>query len=261
MLFRSVERSITAIDFPLEYRAELLGDSAARDARDRRGWLLAAFAGLAMLLVLQASFGSWRLGTVYFLALPLALLGGVLAEMVVEGPATTGGVLGLLVVLGIAARNQILLAKHYQYLERRGGQQFGTSLVIGGAVERVGPVLMTALATALAFLPFVVLGGRAGFEFLHPMGIVVIGGLVTSTAVSLFVLPALYLAFAGVRTETELDVALFEEELSRIDADGDYHGVGGRPVADRSGAGHTVGTFGVGGGGSVATRSEADPPA
>ena len=226
-----VERTIANIDFPLEYRAELLGDSASQDARDRRAWLLGAFTVLAMLLVLQASFGSWRLGTVYFLVLPLALVGGVVAETVVEGPTTTGAVLGLLVVLGIAARNGILLVKRYQYLERRGGEVFGPSLVVRGAGERMAPIVMTALATALAFLPFVVLGARPGLEFLHPMAVVVLGGLVTSTAVSLFVLPSLYLAFAGSRTDTELDVARFEEELSHIDSDGDFHTAVGGPVA------------------------------
>ena len=231
-----VERTIANIDFPLEYRAELLSDSATHDARDRRAWLLGAFTLLAMLLVLQASFGSWRLGTVFFLTLPLALAGGVLAEMVVGGPATTGAVLGLLVVGGIAARNGILLVKRYQYLERRGAQAFGPQLVVDGARERLAPVLMTALATALAFLPFVVLGARPGLEFLHPMGVVVLGGLITSTVVSLVVLPALYLAFAGARTDTELDVARFEEELSHIDSDGDFHTAVGGPVATSSGA-------------------------
>ncbi len=95
---------------------------------------------------------------------------------------------------------------------------------------------MTTLATALAFLPFVVLGARPGLEFLHPMGVVVLGGLITSTVVSLVVLPALYLAFAGARTDTELDVARFEEELSHIDSDGDFHTAAGGPVSTRAGA-------------------------
>ena len=82
-----------------------------------------------------------------------------MADLAVGGAATTGAVLGLLVVLGIAARNGILLVKRYQYLERRGGQAFGPDLVVRrGARERLAPMLMTALATALAFLPFVVLG-------------------------------------------------------------------------------------------------------
>ncbi len=229
-----VEATIANIDFPLEYRAELLGDSATETARDRRAWLLGAFTVLAMLLVLQAGFGSWRLGTVFFLTLPLAMVGCVVADMIVGGPTTTGAVLGLLVVLGIAARNGILLVKRYQFLERRGGDVFGPALVLRGAGERMAPILMTALATALAFLPFVVLGARPGLEFVHPMGIVVLGGLITSTAVSLFVFPALYLAFAGSRTETELDVARFEEELSHIDSDGDFTTVGS-PVATTPG--------------------------
>ncbi|MEA2844598.1 MAG: hypothetical protein QOJ69_2269, partial [Actinomycetota bacterium] len=145
-----VRSAIAAVDFPLEYRAELLDDSAAHEAQERRAWLLGAFAALAMLLVLQASFGSWRLGAAIFLILPLALGGGVLADLAVGGGITTGAVLGLVVVLGITARNGILLVKRYQYLERREGVPFGPALAVRGARERLAPTLMTALATALA---------------------------------------------------------------------------------------------------------------
>jgi multidrug efflux pump subunit AcrB len=232
-----VEKAIAAIDFPLEYRAELLGDFAARQADQRRALVLAAFAGLAMLLVLQACFGSWRLGTVVFLSLPIALLGGVLAALAMPGAVTIGAAAGLLAVLGIAARNGILLVKRYQQMERGEGQDFGPALVVRGARDRLLPTLLTAVATACVFAPFVVLGDRPGYELLRPMGIVVICGLVTATAVSLFLVPALYLAFAGVRSETERDVHQFEEELLLIDAAGNLAvAPNGKAVASAAGA-------------------------
>jgi CzcA family heavy metal efflux pump len=216
-----VERAIAALDFPLEYRAELLGDYAAREADERRALALGAFAGLAMLLVLQACFGSWRLGVAFFLSLPVALLGGLAAAWALGGPLTVGAAVGLLTVLAVVARSGILLVKRYQDMERNEGHVFGPGLVVTGARERLAPTLMTAVATALAFAPFLVLGDRPGYELLHPMAAVVIGGLVTGTAVSLFVVPALYLALAGARTDTELDVGLFEDELVLMDAAGE----------------------------------------
>jgi len=230
-----VERAIRAIDFPLEYRAELLGDFAARQADERRALVLAAFAGLTMLLVLQACFGSWRLGAAVFLCLPIALIGGVVAAFGNGDEVTIGAAVGLLTVLGIAARNGIVLVKRYQHMERVEGEQFGAGLVVRGARERLAPTLMTAVATALAFGPFVVLGERPGYELLHPMGIVVVAGLVTSTAVSLLLFPAVYLAFAGARSDTERDVHQFEDELLLIDAAGNLRVESGRSAPTEAG--------------------------
>jgi Cu/Ag efflux pump CusA len=98
-------------------------------------------------------------------------------------------------VLGIAARNGILMISHLQHLEREEGEPFGLGLVMRGASERLSPILMTALATALALAPLVIFGDRPGQEIENPMAIVILGGLATSTVMNLFVLPALYLRF------------------------------------------------------------------
>jgi Cu/Ag efflux pump CusA len=213
-----VKRTIERTDFPLEFRAELLGGYVENQAAQRRLLGLGAFSALAMLLLLQAAFGSWRLGAVFFLSLPVALVGGVVAALVTGGSTVTiGTALGLLTVLGIAARSGILLIRRYQHLERYEGEVFGTGLVVRGARERLAPTLTTALATGLALVPFALVNSRPGYEILHPMGIVVLGGLVTATLVTLLAVPALYLNFAGTRTDTELDIRLFEEELLAVD--------------------------------------------
>jgi Cu/Ag efflux pump CusA len=103
----------------------------------------------------------------------------------------------LLAVFGIAARNGAVLVRHLQTLERDEGESFGPELVRRGARERLGPILTTACALALLALPFVILGARPGLEVIHPMAVVILGGVVTSTFLTLFVLPAVYLRFGG----------------------------------------------------------------
>ena len=87
------------------------------------------------------------------------------------------------------------MISHIQHLEQHEGETFGAELVLRGARERLGPILMTALATGLALLPLVIAGPIAGTEIVHPMAVVILGGLVTSTLLTLFIVPALYLRF------------------------------------------------------------------
>jgi Cu/Ag efflux pump CusA len=136
--------------------------------------------------------------------LPAAVAGGVMADFIGNGGTLSLGLLaGCLTVSGIALRNIIMLFSHYQYLEEGQGQNFGPALVARGARERLAPTLMTALATGLALLPFVIFGNIPGHEIVRPIAVVIIGGLVTSTWLSLFAMPALYLRF-GARREADL---------------------------------------------------------
>jgi Cu/Ag efflux pump CusA len=151
-------------------------------------------------LLLQVAFGSWRLAALLFLTLPMALVGGVLAAWGGLGTITLGALVGFFTVLGIAARNGILLISHFRHLEDYEGEPFGPGLVLRGASERLSPIMMTALATALALLPLLIYGNRPGQEIEFPMATVILGGLLTSTLLNLFVLPALYLRFGRRRT-------------------------------------------------------------
>jgi Cu/Ag efflux pump CusA len=123
------------------------------------------------------------------------LVGGVLAVFLTDRLISLGSLVGFLTVLGIAARNGIMLISHYQHLERQEGMTFGRELILRGAEERLAPILMTALACGLALLPLVAAGSIPGHEIEHPMAIVILGGLVTSTLLNLFVMPSLYLRF------------------------------------------------------------------
>jgi len=99
------------------------------------------------------------------------------------------------------------LIQHYQHLEVHEGETFGPELVLRGSRERIAPILMTALSTGLALLTFVIFGKTPGHEIVYPMAIVILGGLVTTTLLNLFVIPALYLRF-GARREAELELEL-----------------------------------------------------
>jgi CzcA family heavy metal efflux pump len=195
----SVERRLQSIRFPQEYHAELLGEFAERQAAQKRLLLFGLGAAIGILLLLQVSLRSWRLATLSFLTLPMALVGGALAAWLSGGVLSLGSLVGFYTVFGIAARNGILMINHFQHLEEHEGETYGRKLVLRGAQERLSPILMTTLATGLALVPLVIAGNAPGHEIEHPLAIVVVGGLVTSTLLNLFVVPPLYLHFGKRR--------------------------------------------------------------
>jgi CzcA family heavy metal efflux pump len=201
---KDVNKSLAGVQFPRGYHAELLGEYRERQTAQERLFGIAVIAGLAILLLLQTAFGSWRLATLIFLTLPIALVGGILAAFAGGGVVSLGSLLGFFTVFGIAARNGILLINHCQHLERSEGETFGPALVLRGARERLSPILMTSLATGLAVVPLVVLGQRPGHEIEYPLAVVILGGLATSTLLNLFVVPSLYLRFGRGRRDRSL---------------------------------------------------------
>jgi CzcA family heavy metal efflux pump len=192
----AVEAKLAKIRLPLGYHVEMLGEAAERQAAQNRLVEMGIAALIAILLLLVTAFAGVRLATLMFLTLPVALVGGVLAAWAAIGTISLGALIGFFAVLGIAARNGILMISHFQHLEREEGEPFGLKLVIRGAQERLSPIMMTALATAFALAPLIIYGNRPGQEIENPMAIVILGGLATSTLLNLFVLPALYLRFA-----------------------------------------------------------------
>ncbi len=201
--------------FPLEFRAELLGEFAEREAATGRITAVAVVAAIGVFLLLQASFTSGRLATLSFLTLPIALVGGVIAAFITGGVVSLGTLIGFFTVLGIVARNGIMLISHYQHLEKEEGVPFGPDLVLQGASERLVPIIMTVLTTGLALVPLILTGEIPGQEIEYPMAIVILGGLITATLLNLFVVPSLYLRFAnrggpsgGGLTEPEAAVAV-----------------------------------------------------
>jgi Cu/Ag efflux pump CusA len=129
----------------------------------------------------------------------------VIAAYLGGGIISLGSLVGFFTVLGIVARNGIMLISHYQHLERFEGVAFGPELIIRGARERVVPILMTVLTTGLVLVPLILAGQIPGNEIEHPMAVVIFGGLITATLLNLFVVPALYLRF-GKRSEAAVPI-------------------------------------------------------
>jgi Cu/Ag efflux pump CusA len=198
----AVQTRLDKVKLPVGYHIELLGEAAARAAAQSRLLDMGVGAAVAILFLLQAAFMSVRLAALMFLTLPVALVGAVFAAWGGVGTISLGALIGFFTVLGIAARNGILMISHFQHLEHAEGELFGPALVMRGASERLSPILMTALATALALAPLVIYGDRPGQEIENPMAVVILGGLTTATLMNLFGLPALYLRFAKRRSPT-----------------------------------------------------------
>ena len=177
---------------PQGYHLELAGEYAARQAATQRLVLLSGAALVGIFVFLYLDFASLPLTLLVMLTVPLACAGGVLAVLLTTGNLSLGSLVGFVTVFGIAVRNGILLVSHYQHLEHEEGMPFGQELLVRGAQERLAPILMTALTTALALLPLVILGNRPGHEIEHPMAIVILGGLLSSAFLSLVLLPILY---------------------------------------------------------------------
>jgi Cu/Ag efflux pump CusA len=200
-----VERIVHGLAYPVEYHTEVLTDHTQHQAAQQRLLIASVVALAGIYLLLQASVKSWILALNTVLVLLATLAGGVLVAFLVNATLSVASLFGLLAVLGIAARNAVGLINHYQHLEMEKGERFSSELVLRGAADRVSPTVMTTLTTALALLPFVFLGNLPGFEIVRPMAIIVIGGLMISTLLNLFALPALYLRYGDSR-EVDLDV-------------------------------------------------------
>ena len=191
---RDVEARVRSVAFDRAYHPEVLGEYAAREESRNRLLQLAGFSLVGILLLLYSDFQSWRPTLLIFFSIPFALIGGVAAAWATGGVLSLGSLIGFVTVLGIAARNGILLVSHYRHLEEA-GEIPGTDLVARGAEERLVPILMTALCAGLALLPIAFAGDKPGHEIEHPMAVVILGGLATSTVLNLFLLPALYAAW------------------------------------------------------------------
>ena len=172
------------------YRLEYGGQFESAESASRTLWLTTLVAILVVFVLLYSEFKSTSLSVVVLLNLPLALIGGILATSFTSGVMSIPAIIGLITLFGIATRNGILLVSRYQHL-----RQEGVSLdeaVMHGSVDRLTPILMTAFTSALALVPMILNGSASGNEIQSPMAVVVLGGLLSSTVLNIFVIPVVY---------------------------------------------------------------------
>ncbi len=169
------------------------------------GLSIVAVAG--MYAVLWAHFRAHALVLQVLLNLPLALVGAVAALWIAGQPLSVASLVGFVTLCGIASRNSILMISHYLHLVRHEGEAFGREMVVRGSLERLVPVLMTALAAGIALVPLAWAGGAPGKEILTPVAQVILGGLLSSTLLDMVVTPTIFLRFGGdaVRAVTGTD--------------------------------------------------------
>lgn len=204
-----IQARVAAVPFDIEYHAEVSSPALERWNAQLR--LLAVLAGTIILtyLLLQAAFGSWRLAFLVLLTVPAAAVGGAIATFATGDLFTIGSLAGLITVVAVTLRHAVALVDRYRRLSQSEDAPQGLDLVLAGAQSRLGPILITAFATAAFALPFVALGDAAGLEVMRPMAIFVLGGLISSTLILLFVLPSIYMR-SGPKPASETETLLSE---------------------------------------------------
>ncbi len=190
-----IENKVSAIAFPSGYYPQFLGEYTAQKAATQKLLSLTVLMILAIVLIVYVDFKSYQYTLIFLASLPFALLGGVIGVFLSGGIISLGSIVGFIAVLGIAARNGILLISHYRYLMTNEGYKHGLELIKKGSKERLVPILMTALATSLALMPIILKGPISGYEIEYPLAVVVVTGLFTSTLLNLVLLPSIFLKF------------------------------------------------------------------
>jgi len=195
-VMRELQDKLHDVRFPLEYHAELVGNFPGRQAARSRAIEVTIAAAIAIVLLLQAAFGSWRLAALLFLVPPLAVVGGLIALLVTGTSVSLGPLCALVAVGGASVRSGIMLCRHLRYLERSELVSLGPALVLRGAGERILSTAGSAAAAAIALVPLASSAGP-GREVVQPAALVAIGGLIASIPLLCFVLPVLYLRFGS----------------------------------------------------------------
>jgi HME family heavy-metal exporter len=184
---------ISATDWPQGYVTALEGTFQAQEEATIRIGLLSLVSLVLIFVVLYSRYQSSVLALIIMGNIPLALIGSVIALNIAGQPLSVASMIGFITLAGISARNGILKVSHYINLALYEGERFGKELVVRGSLERLSPVLMTALSAGLALIPLLMGAGEPGREILHPVAVTIFGGLVSATLLDTFLTPVLFL--------------------------------------------------------------------
>ncbi len=196
-------RIASGVSLPEGSYVEFVGTAEAQARSTRELIIHSLLAGSGIILLLSIILGSSRSLLLTLANLPFALVGGVLAAFGSGGQVSLGSMVGFVTLFGITLRNSIMMISHYEHLVSVEGMTWGIEAAVRGASERLAPILMTASVTALGLLPLAIGSGAPGREIEGPMAIVILGGLITSTALNLLVLPILALRYGRFEKKRE----------------------------------------------------------
>ncbi|MEN9397242.1 MAG: hypothetical protein RLZ81_1772, partial [Pseudomonadota bacterium] len=180
---------------PEGYFITLGGQFQAQEEASRLVGLLSIVSAVLMFVVLFSRYKSTRLALLIMANIPLALVGAVLGLALSGQPLSVAALVGFITLAGISVRNGILKVSHYINLMRFEGESFDHKMILRGSIERLSPVLMTALVTAFALAPLLFEAERPGTEILHPVAVVIFSGLISSTLLDTFLTPAMFWLF------------------------------------------------------------------
>jgi len=190
------------VPLPEGYFVQYGGQFEAQEAAARQIMIMSLVAIAGIFLLLYLALGSTRLALLVMANLPLAMIGGVVMVFLSGGTLSIASLIGFITLFGIATRNGIMLITHYRHLIREEGVPFRQSIV-QGSLERLSPILMTALVTGVGLVPLAFGVGQPGKEIQQPMAVVILGGIVTSTFLNMVVIPALYLKYGRAAASQE----------------------------------------------------------
>jgi HME family heavy-metal exporter len=192
---------LASMQLPRGYTAQLDGTFRAQEEAALVIGLLSLVSFALIVMVLYQRYQSAVLVGIILTNIPLALIGSVIALTIAGQPLSVASMIGFITLAGISARNGILKVSHYMNLAMHEGERFGPTLVIRGSMERLSPVLMTALAAGLALLPLLIGADQPGREILHPVAVTIFGGLISSTLLDTLLTPVLFLKFGQAPLE------------------------------------------------------------
>jgi Cu/Ag efflux pump CusA len=191
-----IEEQLKTTPMPFESFARLIKTEQDALMTQREALAIAAVTAVVAFLLLQAAFDSWRLASLLFVTAPLALAGGLVALAISRDPITVGAWAALAALFAVTVRHGLVLFRRFERLQLEDGMTFGQELAQRGTAEQILPTLASTVVTALALLPFIVLGNIAGLEVVRPLAIVMLGGLLIVPVVTLVILPSLYMRLA-----------------------------------------------------------------
>jgi len=195
------ERVAAQVNLPPGYFVEFGGQFQASQEATRTLSVLSLFSLAAIFFLLLKALGDWRVALQVMINIPLALIGAVIAMLITGGVFSIATLVGFISLVGITSRNGIMMISHYLHLMREEGEGFTEQMIIRGSLERLVPVLMTALTAGLSLIPFILAADAPGKEILHPLAVVVLGGILTSTLLDQIVTPAVFYKFGKPSAE------------------------------------------------------------